>query len=316
MLTITRRGLSCFMILIALIASGCNPNIVNMNIGPTLIYKVTSVDSLTSSNASGSYSNGTSINITLKLDSINANVVGSPKILMNTNTYATYVSGSGSDTLIFSYLTKPTDNINKLDYKDQLAFRLSGATVLDDSGEKIDMTLPVVGAKSISSLKSIHIDTQAPNLSAVIIDSGAIATISTSVSVTISASDNSGTILKIKLASDLALTNGSWVDFDGTLDYQIPSIASGVQTVYAQIMDAAGNTSVIKSNSISMAYGDPPTIEILSPKGGVKYETLGESIDVQFKVVSIASLKASNPIQLFYTLDNGLTTNDLNLSVY
>ena len=93
---------------------------------------------------------------------------GSPHLELETgdiDQIATYQSGSGSNTLIFSYTIQNGDLVGALDYKSANAFVLNGASITDAVGNTLNTTLPAVGAgQSIVNYGNIHIDADNPTL--------------------------------------------------------------------------------------------------------------------------------------------------------
>ena len=64
------------------------------------------VTNLSSTNADGIYGPGSNIAITISLNSI-VTVTGNPRLALNSGGIATYTSGSGSETLTFTYTVAP-----------------------------------------------------------------------------------------------------------------------------------------------------------------------------------------------------------------
>lgn len=92
---------------------------------------------------------------------------GSPKLLMETGAIdrlATYVSGHGTNALLFHYTVVSGDNTADLDYESASALSLNGSTLKDSFGSDIILTLPAPSTPgSLSANKNIEIDTQAPD---------------------------------------------------------------------------------------------------------------------------------------------------------
>src|SRR5204862_6436498 len=92
---------------------------------------------------------------------------GTPSLLLETGTTdrnATYVSGSGSNTLTFNYAVQAGDTSSDLDYHDTGALALNGGTIKDAAGNNATLTLASPGAAhSLGANKNIVVDTTAPN---------------------------------------------------------------------------------------------------------------------------------------------------------
>ena len=77
-----------------------------------------------------------------------------------------YVSGSGTTTLSFTYVVAAGDSSIDLDYVSTTSLALNSGTIKDAVGNNADLTLPTVGgASSIAGQKAILIDTTAPTIS-------------------------------------------------------------------------------------------------------------------------------------------------------
>lgn len=89
-------------------------------------------------------------------------VVGSPTITLETGAtdqVVDYVSGSGTNTLVFVYQVQPGDTSNDLDYVAQDSLGLNGGTILDAAGNAVILTLKEPGeAGSLSAKKDFVVD--------------------------------------------------------------------------------------------------------------------------------------------------------------
>jgi hypothetical protein len=127
------------------------------------------VTDVTSSTANGHYLTGASIDVRVTLsEPVTVNTVnGTPTLTLETGATdrtATYVSGSGSSTLVFSYSVQAGDTAADLDYVSTSALSLNGGTIKSsaDSSDAV-LTLPSPGAAgSLGANKAIVIDTTAP----------------------------------------------------------------------------------------------------------------------------------------------------------
>jgi hypothetical protein len=124
------------------------------------------VSNVTSTKANGDYSMGESIPVKVEF-SEKVNVVGTPSVLLETGVTdqnATYASGSGTDTLSFTYLVQPGDTSADLDYQSINALGLNGGSIKDSAGNNATVTLASPGANdSLGKNKAIFIDTALPN---------------------------------------------------------------------------------------------------------------------------------------------------------
>ncbi len=127
------------------------------------------VNSVSASNASGSYNAGQTIHVQVNF-SEPVTVTGSPKLALNTSPAesATYASGSGTSTLVFDYTVQTGDNAATLDYAATTSLTLNGGTIADPAGNDALLTLAAPGsAGSLSDTTSLTIDTTAPTVSSV-----------------------------------------------------------------------------------------------------------------------------------------------------
>lgn len=132
-----------------------NINVIGLN------PRVTSVNV---TNPDGTYSVGNTITVTITFDQ---NVYvdttgGNPTILLETGTtdrLASYVSGSGTNTLTFTYTVQSGDATPDLDYQSTAALVLNGGTITSNIFNPAILTLPTLGsASSIAGQHNIVID--------------------------------------------------------------------------------------------------------------------------------------------------------------
>ena len=119
------------------------------------------VTSVSSSTANGTYKIGDTVIVTVQFSST-VNVTGAPTLTLETGTtdrVLTYLSGSGSDTLSFSYTVQAGDSSADLDYTSTSALSLNGGTIQDGASQSAILTLATPGAAgSLSANKSLVID--------------------------------------------------------------------------------------------------------------------------------------------------------------
>ncbi len=119
------------------------------------------VINVTSPQTNGTYAGG-SITINVTFDH-NVTVTGSPRLQL-TSGLATYTSGSGTSTLVFTYAISFGDNSPDLDYASTGALTLNGGTINDPAGAA-NRTLPSIGAAgSLATNKNLVIAATSPAL--------------------------------------------------------------------------------------------------------------------------------------------------------
>ena len=86
---------------------------------------------------------------------------------------ATYDSGSGTDTLIFTYTIQPGDTSNSLAYASTSALSLNGGTILDIATNPANLELPVPGETgSLSVTSSVAVDGVRPTFASAAVTAG------------------------------------------------------------------------------------------------------------------------------------------------
>ncbi|MBF0109818.1 MAG: DUF4347 domain-containing protein [Magnetococcales bacterium] len=137
---------------------GANKAIVIDTTSPT-------VSSVTSTTADGSYKQGDTVNVTVTFsEAITVTTGGGTSYLTletgTTDRNATYASGSGSTSLVFSYIVQAGDTSSDLDAVSTAALVLNGSTFKDAAGNDATLTLASPGAvNSLGNAKAIVIDT-------------------------------------------------------------------------------------------------------------------------------------------------------------
>jgi hypothetical protein len=142
---------------------GANKALVVDGVAPT-------VSGVTSTTANGTYKVGDAISIIVGLSDV-VTVTGAPRIQLETGTtdqYASYASGTGNDTLTFTYTVASGDTTSDLDYTSTSALELNSGTIKDAAGNTATLTLASPGASgSLGANKAIVIDGNAPTVSSV-----------------------------------------------------------------------------------------------------------------------------------------------------
>ena len=121
------------------------------------------ITNVTSTTANGTYASGAAINVTLTF-SDTVTVTGTPQIALNSGGVASYVSGSGTPTLSFTYTVGAGQNSSHLDYSSSTALTLNSGTInASDGTTPATLTLPAPGAVgSLSANSNIVITNQTP----------------------------------------------------------------------------------------------------------------------------------------------------------
>src|SRR5262249_7412609 len=91
------------------------------------------ITGVTSSTANGSYKAGDTISLQVGFSEI-VNITGTPQLTLETGTtdeVVNYASGSGTDTLTFTYTIQSGDTSSDLNYQSTTALALNGGTIKD-----------------------------------------------------------------------------------------------------------------------------------------------------------------------------------------
>jgi hypothetical protein len=144
------------------------PVVITPDVPPNNTPTEVTVSSVLTDSASGYYTVGNEIFITMTF-SDTVTVTGTPYILLNNEAKANYISGSGTNTLTFSYIVDSLHDINGLDIKSTSSLVLNGGTITHSGSANANITLPVPNsANTIGGTKNIVIDTIAPTVSSVL----------------------------------------------------------------------------------------------------------------------------------------------------
>jgi hypothetical protein len=95
-------------------------------------------------------------------------ITGAPQLTLETGTtdaVVDYVSGSGTNTLLFNYSVLAAHSSADLDYQSTAALSANGGTIRDAAGNTATLTLPALaGVNSIAGQKALVIQTVAPTV--------------------------------------------------------------------------------------------------------------------------------------------------------
>ncbi len=119
------------------------------------------VSTVTSSTTDGPYNIGDVVAINVQFDEV-VTVTGAPQLTLETGDVdreVDYVSGSGTDTLLFNYTVQSGDASNDLAYGGVSALGLNSGTIFDNANNAATLTLPTVGGTgSLSNSSGLVID--------------------------------------------------------------------------------------------------------------------------------------------------------------
>ncbi len=213
----------------------------------------TTVTSVASTNAAGSYGVGSTIVVTVNFSNI-VNVTGTPELLLNSGGTATYAVGSGTKTLGFTYIVAAGQDANPLDEASASALILNGGTINDQSNSPANLTLPAPGSAGSLSKSNIVVDTTAPTVTGV---SSTAANGSYGVGSVITITVGWSKLVVVTGTPQLALNSG------GTASY---ASGSGTGTLSFSYTVAAGQSA----NPL-----DEASATALTLNGGTIFDTVG-----------------------------------------
>ncbi|WP_425928250.1 DUF4347 domain-containing protein [Pseudomonas sp. NyZ201] len=222
---------------------------------------------------------------------------GTPSLLLETGLVdrnAVYVSGSGSNTLVFKYTVQAGDISADLDFQSTTALQLNGALITNATSDLAVLTLPTVGgANSLGGRSAIVVDgvvpvvgsVSAPSNGTYITGQGLDFTVNFSEAVTV---DTGTGIPRIAITLDTGGTayaeyvsgSGSnalvfrMVVASGQLDANGVTVGSSIDLNGGAITDLVGNATVTTLNSVASTAGvavdgiAPSVVSVVAPVDG------------------------------------------------
>ena len=234
------------------------------------------VTGVSATTANGAYKAGDVITITVGFSEAVA-VTGTPTLALNSGGTATYASGTGTGTLVFSYTVASGQNAGDLDYASTSALALAGGTIRDGAGNNAVLTLPTPGgAGSLGANKAIVIDTTAPTVTGVTSPTAnGVYAAGASISVAVTFTE----AVTVTGTPTLALSSG------GTASY---SSGSGTSTLTFAYTVASGHNSAdldyssisalaLSGGSVADATGNNAVLTLPTPGGA---GSLGANKDI------------------------------------
>ncbi|GHD79421.1 DUF4347 domain-containing protein [Vogesella fluminis] len=227
---------------------GANKAIVIDGVAPT-------VTSVSASTADGAYHTGDTVTITVTFnEAVTVDTSGgTPRLKLETGTtdqYAGYVSGSGSNTLTFSYTVQAGDTSTDLDYTATNALELNSGTIRDAAGNHATLTLASPGAAgSLGANKALLINPP-PTITSATYDADSGELVVTAVGL-IAASGAANDIVTNKFT--LTGEGGNTYTLTDTANVEISSATSFTLTLSAT--DKAAANLILNKNGTSSASG-------------------------------------------------------------
>ncbi|MDN5516475.1 MAG: Ig-like domain-containing protein, partial [Pseudomonas sp.] len=220
------------------------------------------ITNVSSSTANGTYKIGDVITVNVQFDSA-VNVTGIPTLTLETGAtdrVLNYLSGSGTNTLSFSYTVQAGDSSADLDYASTTALSLNGGSIRDGANQAAALTLAAPGtAGSLGANKALVVDGVRPAATSITLSDTALS-VGETATVTITFNE---AVLGLDVG-DFNVANGSLSNpssSDGGLTWTAtftPSAnitnASNIITLNnTGVMDSAGNIGSGTTDSVNYA---------------------------------------------------------------
>ncbi|SED63446.1 protein of unknown function [Rhizobiales bacterium GAS188] len=268
--------------------------------GATGIFIITapSVSSIVTSgagitNGNGALNAGKIVNLTVNFSEAVTVAGGVPTLALNDGGTASYIGGTGTTALTFSYTVATGQNTPDLVVS---SFNPNGATVQDGAKTNADLS----GATNYNPAGILQIETTAPAVT--ITSAGGVTIQATQIVTGTVGIDDAGSTVTVFDGSTRAGT--ATVQANGSWSAGI-TLANGANTLTAQDTDAAGNVGT--SNAVTFTVPSPSALnlfgtvthDVTSPGGDIYalYETiLGRAPDVLSYEYWTAQFEGGAPI--------------------
>jgi len=270
------------------------------------------VTDVTSSTANGTKGIGTTISIQVVMNEV-VTVTGTPTLTLETGTSdrtVSYVSGTGSNTLNFTYTVGSDDESSDLDYASTAALDATGATIRDAAGNDATLTLAALGAAhSLANNKAFVVDGIRPTVSVVssTLGNGTYGvgqtvpiTVTFSEAVTVAGSPTltletgtSDAVLSFTSGSGTTVLTFNYVvrvnDFSTDLDYVD---SSSLSANGGTLRDAAGNDAVLTLATVGQvgSLSDSKTIALSTPATGLAIDGTDSAGQAGYAVASVGDM--------------------------
>jgi large repetitive protein len=270
-----------------------NPNDVSNTVTATVDTAVPTVSSVSSSITNGAYKAGSVVDVSVVFtDAVTVQTGGgTPTLALNSaaGASATYVAGSGTNTLTFRYTVLASHTSSDLDYATVNSLALNLGTIRDSSGNDATVLLPTAGgASSLAGNKAIVIDTVAPTAPSglVLTPVGGTAVSNTllatttnlTASATMTAGQATGGTANLLLGDTVLASDTSIGSSDTTLAFSLGlSSSSALQSAIAaggavtvRLIDAAGNISSSSASVTLVVDYVIPTITVTASSSSLR----------------------------------------------
>jgi hypothetical protein len=287
------------------------------------------ITGVTSSTANGSYKAGDIISIQVTFSGA-VTVSGTPQLTLETGSTdrtIDYVSGSGTNTLTFTYTVQAGDTSADLDYVSTSSLALNSGTIKDAGDNNAVLTLATPGAtNSLGANKAIIIDTTAPTQTISGIDVSAdtgssatdfiTATAAQTITGTLSATLGTGESLWGSVNGGVSYTDIS-TSVTGTAISWLGATLSGTSSIKIQVRDTAGNVGNTATQNYELDTTAPTQtisgIDISADTGSSATDFLTSTVSQTITGTLSANLGTGE--SLWGSVDGGVNYSDVSSSV-
>ncbi|NLQ17935.1 DUF4347 domain-containing protein [Marinomonas sp. M1K-6] len=296
--------------------------------------KLASISAVSAATANGSYKAGDTISIAVSFDEA-VTVSGTPQLTLETGAVdrvVNYVSGSGTDTLTFSYTVQAGDSSLDLDYANTTALSLNGGTIKNAADNDALLTLATPGAAhSLGANKDIVIDTTAPDATSapdlsVASDSGVSSTdnITNKTTPTITGTSEANATVKLYDTNGTTELGSTTADGSGNWSITSSTLTAGSHTLTAKATDAAGNVGSASAGLTVSIDTTAPTLSSSAPSdNAVQVATNGditltfdEDIVKGYDTITLVNASTGATVETFNVLNgSNLTLSDNTLTL-
>ena len=258
------------------VAGGSGVQVTAITEGSNVTFDETAptISNVTASTDDGYYNAGETIAVTVVF-SETVNVVDVPQIELETgatNRYATYNTGTGTDTLTFNYIVQATDISADLDYVATSSLGLNGGTIKDAVGNDATLTMAEPGeANSLGNNKAIVIDTIQPTVALTYVPDRVITPFET---IVVTATFTDTNAISEVAVPQIAITTPGDGDLSATdmtkdsntvwtYDWSVPGDVDeqGTATIAITATDLAGNTNEAASHATRTIDSIAPIVD-------------------------------------------------------
>ena len=165
-----------------------------------------------------------------------------------------------------------------------------------------------VGSSTIDAI----IDGGSPVIDSILLADGNTVVGVPSIKVNLTTTPSISPITQVRFSENSSFTGATWVSYNNGERFFTVTPTSGPKTIYAQVRSATGQTSNIVSGNITLDFGNPPNMRILSPLAGTPYAP-GQTVTISWEcsTTSIVGLAAVPIPAISYSVDDGISYHNI-----